>query len=150
MSANSNGEIRIGGVGIRFLVEGKHSNGTVAMFEFDVAAGGKVPIAHSHDAYEETIYGLEGVLTFTVEGQRHDLGPGDVFCIPRGAVHRFDNFGAARANALAVITPGVLGPEFFREVAAVVDAAAGGPPDAKAIGAVMLRHGLTPAVAVAV
>jgi hypothetical protein len=30
-------------------------------------------------------------------------------------------------------------------VAAIVDAAAGGPPDLAAIGEVMRRHGLTPA-----
>jgi hypothetical protein len=49
------------------------------------------------------------------------------------------------ATALAIITPGILGPEYFREVAAVVAAAAGGPPDLAALGAAMLRHGLTPA-----
>ena len=38
-----------------------------------------------------------------------------------------------------------LGPDYFRDVAAVVDSAVDGPPDASAIGAVMLRHGLTPA-----
>ena len=138
-------EIRLGAVGVRFLLEGKNSNGMVAMFEFDVAAGGKVPIAHSHDAYEETIYGLEGMMTFTVEGKRHDLAPGDVLCIPRGAVHRFDNFVSGTAKALAVITPGILGPEYFLEIREVVKAAAGGPPDGKAIAAVMQRHGLTPA-----
>ena len=30
------------------------------MFEFDVPAGARVLIAHSHDGYEETIYGLAG------------------------------------------------------------------------------------------
>ena len=34
---------------------------SVAVFEFDVPAGAKVAAAHSHDGYEETIYGLEGV-----------------------------------------------------------------------------------------
>jgi len=114
------------------------------MFEFDVPAGAKVPIAHSHDAYEETIYGLEGVLTFTVDGQKNDVGPGDVLCIPRGAVHRFDNIHSADAKMLAVVTPGILGPEYFREIAVVAKAAAGGPPDPVAIGEVMRRHGLTP------
>ena len=38
------------------------------MFEFEVAPGAKVPIAHSHDAYEETAYGLEGILFYTVNG----------------------------------------------------------------------------------
>jgi quercetin dioxygenase-like cupin family protein len=137
-------EIRIGGLAIRFLLEGKSSGGSVAMFEFDVAAGAKVPIAHSHNAYEETIYGLEGVLTFTVEGRRTDIGPGEVLCIARGAVHRFDNFSSADATMLAIVTPGVLGPEYFREIAAVMVAAAGGPPNPAAIAEVMRRHGLTP------
>ena len=43
------------------------------------------------------------------------------------------------------MTPGVIGPDYFREVAAILDAAAAGPPDFAAIAAVMRRHGLTPA-----
>ena len=115
------------------------------MFEFDVAAGAKLPIAHSHNAYEETIYGLEGVLTFTVNGRAVEVRPGTVLCIPRGAVHRFDNFSSAATKMLAIVTPGVLGPDYFREIAAVVARSAGGPPDPSAIVAVMRRHGLTPA-----
>ena len=138
-------EIRIGGLAIRFLVEGHASGGSVAVFEFDVAAGAKVPIAHSHDAYEETIYGLTGVLTWTVDGHQSAIGPGEVLCIRRGAIHRFDNFHSADAKMLAVITPGILGPDYFREMAAVVKAASGGPPDPAAIASVMRRHGLTPA-----
>jgi quercetin dioxygenase-like cupin family protein len=138
-------EIRIGQMAIRFLLEAEESAGSVAVFEFEVPAGAKVPVAHSHDGYEETIYGLEGVLTWTIEGVLTDVGPGEALCIPRGAVHRFDNTGHADAKALGIVTPGVLGPAYFREVAAVVDAAAGGPPDLAAVAAVMRRHGLTPA-----
>jgi hypothetical protein len=60
-------------------------------------------------------------------------------------VHRFDNTGDVDATALAIVTPGILGPQYFRDLAAVVDAAAGGPPDLGALGEVMRRHGLTPA-----
>ncbi len=42
------------------------------------------------------------------------------------------------------MTPGILGPDYFRELATILDAAAGGPPDLAAIAAVMRRHGLTP------
>ena len=121
------------------------SAGSVAVFEFDVPAGAKVPVAHSHDGYEETIYGLEGVLAWTIEGVPTEVGPGEALCIPRGAVHRFDNTRVVDAKALAVVTPGILGPDYFREVAAVLEAAAGGPPDLAAVAAVMRRHGLTPA-----
>lgn len=136
-------EIEVGPLTIRFLVEGEESGGSVAVFEFDVPAGAKVAAAHSHDGYEETIYGLEGVLTWTVEGVAVDVGPGEALCIPRGAVHQFDNAHGVDARALAVVTPGILGPDYFREAAAILDAAAGGPPDFAALGEVMRRHGLT-------
>ena len=138
-------EIRVGSVGIRFLVEGEQSAGSVAVFEFEVPAGAKVPTAHSHDGYEETVYGLDGALTWSVEGADVELGPGETLVIPRGAVHRFENKGEADAKALAIVTPGILGADYFREVAAVLDAAVGGPPDLAAVGEVMRRHGLTPA-----
>jgi quercetin dioxygenase-like cupin family protein len=138
-------EIKIGEMTIRFLLEGQQSAGSVAVFEFDVPAGAKVAAAHSHDGYEETIYGLEGVLTWTIEGTANDIGPGEVLCIPRGAVHQFDNTHDVDAKALAIVTPGILGPDYFREVAAILDAAVGGPPDFAALGEVMRRHGLTPA-----
>ena len=99
MSTTTHEEIRIGALAIRFLVKSDASGGTVTVFEFDVPAGGRVPIAHSHDAYEETIYGLRGVMTFTIEGTPFELGPGDAVCIRRGAVHRFDNHGDADATA---------------------------------------------------
>ena len=137
-------EIRIGQLAIRFVVEGDESRGAVAMFEFDVPAGAKVPIAHSHDGYEETIYGLEGVLTWTVEQTPTDVGPGEALFIPRGVVHRFDNTSDVDARALAVVTPGVLGSGYFRELAAIVESAAGAPPDLQAMAAAMRRHGLTP------
>jgi quercetin dioxygenase-like cupin family protein len=138
-------EIKVGGMAIRFLVEGEDSDGSVAVFEFDVPTGTKVAAGHCHDGYEETIYGLEGVLTWTIEGTPIDVGPGQALLIPRGAVHQFDNTGDVDAKALAVVTPGILGPDYFREVAAIFDAAAGGPPDFAALGDVMRRHGLTPA-----
>jgi quercetin dioxygenase-like cupin family protein len=145
MLARPSEEIRIGGMAIRFRLEGEASGGSVAVFEFDVPAGAKVAAAHSHDGYDETIYGLEGMLTWTLEGVPVDVGPGNALFIPRGAVHHFDNTHDADAKALAIVTPGILGPGFFREVAAVLDASAGGPPDVVALGEVMRRHGLTPA-----
>jgi quercetin dioxygenase-like cupin family protein len=145
MTTSTREEIKVGDMAIRFLLEGEQSGGTVAMFEFDVPAGATIAAAHSHDGYDETIYGLEGVLTWTLEGTPTDVRPGETFFTPRGAVHHFDNAGDIDARALAVVTPGILGPAFFQEVAAVLDASAGGPPDGAAIGAVMRRHGLTPA-----
>jgi quercetin dioxygenase-like cupin family protein len=145
MTTGTRDEIQIGQLAIRFLIEGDASGGTVAVFEFDVPAGARVPIPHSHDAYEETIYGLRGALTWTIDGIPTEVGPGEAVCIRRGVVHHFENTGDVDATALAIVTPGVLGPEYFLELADTVRAAAVGPPDPAAVAAVMLRHGLTPA-----
>jgi quercetin dioxygenase-like cupin family protein len=141
--------IQVGPMAIRFLVEGAESNGSVAVFEVLIPPKANMPSPHSHDGYEETIYGLAGTSTWTVDGERTEVAVGDVICIPRGAVHGFDNRGETEAKALAVVTPGVLGPDFFREAGGVLAEAAGGPPDFAKLGEVMRRHGLTPAPAAA-
>lgn len=134
------------GLSVRFLVSGDNSNGSVAAFELMVPGAQRLPAtAHSHDHYEETIYGVDGVLTWTVDGKAIEVGPGEALCIPRGAVHRFDNNGTRDAKALCVITPAAIGPDYFREAFAVLNAAAGGPPDKLKMMDIMRRHGLTPA-----
>ncbi|HJZ35876.1 MAG TPA: cupin domain-containing protein [Solirubrobacterales bacterium] len=142
MAAKSFDPIDLGPITITFSVDAEMSNGSATVSRCDVAAGAGIPVAHSHDAFEETIYGLEGVTTFTVDGEPIDVGPGDTLCIKRGQVHKFIA-GDADASFLAIATPGVFGPDYFLEIAAVI-AAADGPPDPQAMAAVMLRHGLTP------
>jgi quercetin dioxygenase-like cupin family protein len=138
--------IDFGPLAVRFLLTSDDSAGSIAAFELTVGAGERLAApAHSHDHYEETIYGLDGVLTWTVNGRPIEVGPGQALCIPRGAVHRFDNLGTRTAKALCVITPAAIGPQYFREVLEVMKAAAGGPPDRARIADVMRRHGLTPA-----
>lgn len=136
--------IRVGQIGIRFLLEAADTRGSVAMFEFTVPVGAKMPQPHSHKSYDETIYGVAGVVTFTVEGKTFDIGPGESCFIPRGAVHGFNNLKQTDAKALAVITPALLGPDFFKEAAAIANA--GGPPDLEKLKAVMAKHGLVPAL----
>ena len=128
------------GMTIQFLVESE----AMSMFRFDLSAGGRVPAPHSHDAFEETIYCLDGVVTWTVDGIANELTEGDVLVIPRGAVHGFAGDPERDASMLCIATPGVFGPSYFREVFALFRG--DGPPDMGAVLAVMRRHGLTPAV----
>jgi quercetin dioxygenase-like cupin family protein len=142
--------IAVGQLGVRFLVEGSDSGGSVSVFECYVPASSRMPAPHSHDAFEETIYGLEGVTTWTIDGESVEVGEGDAVCVPRGAIHGFENRGDADATFLAIASPGVFGPDYFREVGEVLAASAGGPLDLAALAAVMRRHGLTPAPPAAV
>src|ERR1700678_147473 len=108
--------IRLGPLAVRFLLTGANSTGSIAAFELTVPAAQRLAApAHSHDHYEETIYGIDGVLTWTVDGTRIDVGPGQALCIPRGAIHRFDNHGSGEVKALCAITPAAIGPQYFRE-----------------------------------
>lgn len=132
--------IHAGQVTIGFLLEAADTNGAASVFEFTVPAGAKVPIPHYHEHFDETIYGLEGIMTFTVDDQVIDIAPGETCFIPRGAVHGFNNIRHADAKALAVITPALLGSIFFKEVAAIVNA--GGPPDLGKLKSVMAKNGL--------
>ena len=138
--------IRVGLLTVRFLLTGDNSSGSIAAFEVTVPGAQRlVAPAHSHDHYEETIYGIDGVLTWTVDGRQIEVCPGQALCIPRGAVHRFDNRGSRDVKALCVITPAAIGPQYFREAAEVINAAAGGPANRAQMVEIMRRHGLTPA-----
>jgi quercetin dioxygenase-like cupin family protein len=136
--------IKIGPLGIRFLITGEDSDGSASVFEVRVPVGQKLAApAHKNDAYEEILYGIQGVLTWTVEGTPIEVGPGQALCIPRGAVHRFDNFGNDDVQQLVVISPAIMGPAYFREAAEVISAAAGGPLAPEKMMDVFRRHGMT-------
>ena len=47
------------------------------------------------------------------------------------------------AKQLVVITPAIMTPVYFREGRAVLEAAAGGPPDVAKMAEVFRRHGMT-------
>lgn len=136
--------IGIGPIQVRFLISGEESGGSVSVFEFSVPAGQKLPApAHRNNDYEEVLYGVKGVLTWTVNGKQIRVGPGQSICIPRGEVHRFDNLGSEDVKQLAVITPAIMGPAYFREAAEAINSAGDKPPDPAKMMEVFRRHGMT-------
>src|SRR5438105_14095705 len=116
MTSASAEMIQVGALRVRFRVEPADSNGSASVFECFVPADSKMPVPHSHDAFEETIYGLEGTTTWTVDGRTHDIGPSEAVCIPRGAVHGFENHGTVDAKFLAISSPGLMTPYYFPEI----------------------------------
>jgi quercetin dioxygenase-like cupin family protein len=133
--------IRVGELTIRYLVDGAQHGG-LGVFEMIVPPHARVPPPHSHAGNEECVYVLEGSLRYSVDGQARDLRPGDWMSTPRGSVHAFSNPGSDPARALVIMTPD-MGPQYFHDVAAVVNA--GGPPDRARLGQVMATYGLRPA-----
>lgn len=134
-------ELKVGHLGIRYILDGSKSN-SLGMFELTIPPRSNVPPPHSHSNNEECVYVLSGTLRYTVGTVSRDLGPGDSMHTPRGTVHGFSNPFESTARALIVLSPDI-GEQYFREVAAVVNA--GGPPDKAALVSVMARYGLVPA-----
>jgi quercetin dioxygenase-like cupin family protein len=131
--------IRIGGLEIRYRVDGTVSGTATGLFELTVEPGARVPPAHSHSGNEEIVYVLEGRLDYRVGDETRTLGPGDRMHTPRGVVHAFSNPHDATARALVMLTPDI-GAQYFRDVAAA--ATAPGGPDPARMTAVMARYGL--------
>ena len=134
-------EIKVGQLGIRYIVDGSQS-GSLGMFELTVPAGSNVPPPHSHSRNEECVYVLEGKLRYTVGAESRDLSAGASMHTPKGVAHAFVNPFEGTARALIIQSPDI-GAQYFRDVADVVNA--GGAPDKAKLVAVMGRYGLAPA-----
>lgn len=138
MEADSPDVLRIGELELRFVVNEEGAT----VFEFTVPPRARVPAPHYHRDSDEFLYGLEGTMTVTVDGRTREIGVGDAIYIPRGSVHHHENLHDETARALAAMTPGTIGRQYFEEIAKVLNAP--GKPDLAKAQEIMLRHGLVP------
>jgi mannose-6-phosphate isomerase-like protein (cupin superfamily) len=142
--ATNHDTITVGVFDLRFLIESADSNGSAAVFECSVPAGARMSAPSNHPGFDESIYGLEGITTWTIDGETVEIGPGEAVCVTRRQTFGFENHGGVDARFLAIATPAVVGPAYFRELGANLAAAGGGPPDTAAIGAMRRRHDRSP------
>ncbi len=136
-------EIRLLGIVLRMMIDGPTTGASLTMFEMDVSPGAGMPVPHHHVGFDELAYGMAGKLRMTIEGQAFEVGKGHSLLIKRGEVHSFVNPFDETAKVLCVLTPGVLGAQYFREVRELL--VPGAPPDPTKMAEVMMRHGLVPA-----
>ena len=81
------------------------TGGSLGCFEAEVPAGEGPPF-HVHEKEEEFFRVIDGTFAFWCNGARVDLDAGSVICVPRGAVHRFQNIGQTTGRLMVVMTPG--------------------------------------------
>lgn len=132
--------IKVGGMELRFH-HSRETGASIDLFEMIVLPAGAMPVPHYHESWDETVYGLLGTTTFHIDGVDVDIGPGETAFIRRGVVHGFVNRSGSPATTLVMLSPGALGPAYFREIGAMV---ATGAPDKAAVEALMRRYGLIP------
>jgi quercetin dioxygenase-like cupin family protein len=133
--------LELGGLRLRFIQDKHETGGSLTMFEMVVQPNARMPVAHYHETWDETVYALTGSTTWRVNGDDVSVVPGQSIFIPRGTVHSFRNDGDSPGACLCVLTPGALGSDYFIEMANLLS---GGAPDLAQMKAVMLRHGLVP------
>ena len=134
--------INLGALTLKFLHSKEDTAGSADIFELTLQPGGRMPVPHYHESWDEIVYGLTGTTTWNIDGRDVDVVSGESVFIRRGVVHGFTNRTAAPASCLCTLTPGVLGPSYFKEMAALL---AGGATDPEKMKATMLRYGLIPA-----
>jgi quercetin dioxygenase-like cupin family protein len=133
--------IRIGGLELEFLHSKETTGNSLDVFRMTVQPKARMPVPHYHESWDEAVYGLSGTLHFNVDGKDVPVGPGDSLFIRRGVVHGFSNKTEEPATCLSILAPGVLGPAYFREMAALLGTS---PPDPVRMKETMLRYGLVP------
>src|SRR4029077_1252864 len=87
--------IRIGTLELRFLLSKHDTNGSLDLFEMTVPPYGRMPVPHYHRDWEETVYGLTGVITLRANRTPHDIRPSQLLSPPGGVVYGFGNRSGA-------------------------------------------------------
>ena len=136
--------IKFAGMEIHFCLDEQDTKGSSTLFKCVIPLDAKIAAPHYHEGFDETVYCLKGTITYTLDGKTIELSAGDSLFIPRGAVHGFANKGTETVEFLAYCSPGLMKPDYFKDLAEVINA--GGPPDMAKVKQVMMSHGLVPVV----
>jgi quercetin dioxygenase-like cupin family protein len=134
--------IHVGEMSVTFLKTRHETDGVLDLFELTIPPLARVPFPHIHRKYDETIFGVNGTVTWTLGDQPTEVRRGVTLFIPRGTPHSYANRTHKTARILCLQTPGTMGPEYYLEVAALFRNSP--HPDVAGIAAVMSRYGVVP------
>jgi mannose-6-phosphate isomerase-like protein (cupin superfamily) len=133
--------VDLGSLGIVWKVEGEESEGRFSVVEHPIPPRTLAAPLHFHHREDEYSFVLEGTMGGLLGDDVVEAGPGSWVFKPRGEWHTFWNAGDTPCRIIEVISPAGF-ENFFREVAEVFAAAAGGPPDLDRFAEVNERYEL--------
>ncbi len=135
--------IRVGELELRFLLDGEDTWDKMLLFESIFPAGAKVAAPpHYHQHTDEMIYVLEGVLTVMMDKKKTEIGPGQSCFIRRGFIHHIQNNTTGAVKALGLMTPAVIGVDYFKEMSEHFKP--GANPDPAKVRDTMIRNDTIP------
>ena len=130
--------VQIGGLGVRFMIDGERSGGGFALVEHPIAPKHLAAPLHRHSREDEYSFVLEGTVGFELGGRVITAGPGELVFKPRGEAHAFWNAGDEPCRLLEIVAPGGF-ERFFEELG---EATAAGPPSDELMGELSARYGI--------
>lgn len=105
-----------GGGSFRLLEDSANSEGLFGANRLTLAAGADGTRPHHHTKSTEIFYVLGGTMDFLVDGTRSPVGEGGLVVVAPGTVHAFGAAAGGPAEFLAVLTPGIVRFEYFRQL----------------------------------
>jgi quercetin dioxygenase-like cupin family protein len=109
----------IGGLGVRFMIEGSQTGGRFALVEHPMKPGVLAAPMHTHANEDEYSYVLEGTVGMRLDDRELVATPGMLVFKPRGVPHTFWNAGDTQARLLELISPAGF-EQYFAELATIL------------------------------
>lgn len=128
--------IRLDGSTVVFLRSGSETEGQFSLCEFIVSPHQGVLSSHRHAEFDQMVLGMDGMTLWSVGNDCINVGPGERLFIPRGVPHGFSNRQQFTTRFACIFTPALIGPEFYRELAAVMSL----PPALHEVELSLLMH----------
>ena len=128
--------IQLGPLRLTVKESGERTRGALALVELSAESTFHSPPAHIHREHEEGFYVLDGELEITAGNDKIRARPGTLVMVPIGVAHTFGNATSEPVRVLCTLSPDHY-VHYFEEVAPLFMA---GPPDPKAVGAIMARY----------
>ena len=101
------------------------TNGAFHAFVDHLSRGKRTPL-HMHPDADDSMYVIDGEITYFLDGEEHLLGPGSFVSALRGTPHAF-LVTSETATVFAIHTPGV-GESFYIDASDPLEANAEGDP----------------------
>jgi quercetin dioxygenase-like cupin family protein len=130
--------VDLGGLGIRFMVDGEETGGQFALVEHPLEPRALGAPLHRHTNEDEYSYVLEGRMGAQLGEEVVFAEPGDLVFKPRGQWHTFWNAADEPTRLLELISPPGF-ENYFREMGELV---ADGPPDPERRAAISAKYDL--------
>lgn len=130
----------LGGLGVRFMIDGAESAGGFSLVEHPLKARALAAPLHRHSREDEYSYVLKGTVGALLGDSVVHGRPGDLIHKPRAQWHTFWNAGDEDASLLEIISPAGF-EKYFYEIIELA-ATTGGKPQPDKILPIARRYGL--------